>query len=215
MSTLTQEWAVDFASDVTASGRRLRIFSVVDGYTQELLGPGSRYFATKPPCNPGRFNKSSTNAVCRLRFGVTTARAVFTALFDMVHRAQDRCRAHSTRQTHAERQGGKLPRPSSRRSARTSAGPGMCSTLEETSGPGAQTTTRSAPSLRAEISHAGRVRASIEAVVNSAMTPDGNRGHFKSTLPLFAFAFALFSSGVFWPIDIGVSLAHKKHSKYY
>lgn len=32
-----QEWAVDFASDVTASGRRLRIFSVVDGYTRECL----------------------------------------------------------------------------------------------------------------------------------------------------------------------------------
>lgn len=26
----SQEWAIDFASDVTASGRRLRIFSVVD-----------------------------------------------------------------------------------------------------------------------------------------------------------------------------------------
>ena len=32
-----QEWAVDFASDVAASGRRLRIFSVVDCYTRECL----------------------------------------------------------------------------------------------------------------------------------------------------------------------------------
>ena len=32
-----QEWAVDFASDVAASGRRLRIFSVVDSYTRECL----------------------------------------------------------------------------------------------------------------------------------------------------------------------------------
>ena len=32
-----QEWAIDFASDVTASGRRLRIFSVVDCYTRECL----------------------------------------------------------------------------------------------------------------------------------------------------------------------------------
>src|SRR5262249_2660712 len=32
-----QEWAVDFVSDVAASGRRLRIFSVVDSYTRECL----------------------------------------------------------------------------------------------------------------------------------------------------------------------------------
>jgi putative transposase len=32
-----QEWAIDFASDVTANGRRLRIFSVVDCYTRECL----------------------------------------------------------------------------------------------------------------------------------------------------------------------------------
>ncbi len=32
-----QEWAIDFASDVTASGRRLRIFSVVDAFTRECL----------------------------------------------------------------------------------------------------------------------------------------------------------------------------------
>ncbi len=32
-----QEWAIDFASDVTAGGRRLRIFSVVDCYTRECL----------------------------------------------------------------------------------------------------------------------------------------------------------------------------------
>ena len=32
-----QEWAIDFASDVAASGRRLRIFSVVDSYTRECL----------------------------------------------------------------------------------------------------------------------------------------------------------------------------------
>jgi len=34
-----QEWAIDFASDVAASGRRLRIFSVVDSYTRECLAP--------------------------------------------------------------------------------------------------------------------------------------------------------------------------------
>ena len=32
-----QEWAIDFASDVTASGRRLRVFSVVDAFTRECL----------------------------------------------------------------------------------------------------------------------------------------------------------------------------------
>jgi putative transposase len=32
-----QEWAVDFASDVAASGRRIRVFSVVDTFTRECL----------------------------------------------------------------------------------------------------------------------------------------------------------------------------------
>jgi putative transposase len=32
-----QEWAIDFASDVAASGHRVRIFSVVDSYTRECL----------------------------------------------------------------------------------------------------------------------------------------------------------------------------------
>jgi putative transposase len=32
-----QEWAIDFASDVAASGQRLRIFSVVDSFTRECL----------------------------------------------------------------------------------------------------------------------------------------------------------------------------------
>ncbi len=35
-----QEWAIDFASDVAASGRRLRIFSVVDSFTRECLARG-------------------------------------------------------------------------------------------------------------------------------------------------------------------------------
>jgi putative transposase len=32
-----QEWAIDFISDVAASGQRLRIFSVVDAFTRECL----------------------------------------------------------------------------------------------------------------------------------------------------------------------------------
>jgi putative transposase len=37
LSAPDQEWAIDFASDVTASGRRLRVFSVVDAFTRECL----------------------------------------------------------------------------------------------------------------------------------------------------------------------------------
>jgi len=37
LTAANQEWAVDFISDVAASGRRLRIFSVVDSYTRECL----------------------------------------------------------------------------------------------------------------------------------------------------------------------------------
>lgn len=32
-----QEWAIDFASDVAASGQRIRVFSVVDAFTRECL----------------------------------------------------------------------------------------------------------------------------------------------------------------------------------
>jgi putative transposase len=37
LTASNQEWAVDFVSDVAASGRRLRIFTVVDSYTRECL----------------------------------------------------------------------------------------------------------------------------------------------------------------------------------
>jgi putative transposase len=37
LSAPNQEWAVDFVSDVSAGGRRLRIFTVVDSYTRECL----------------------------------------------------------------------------------------------------------------------------------------------------------------------------------
>jgi len=33
-----QQWSIDFASDVTASGRRLRVFSVVDSFTRQCHG---------------------------------------------------------------------------------------------------------------------------------------------------------------------------------
>lgn len=32
-----QEWSIDFASDVTASGRRLRVLSVIDSFTRQSL----------------------------------------------------------------------------------------------------------------------------------------------------------------------------------
>lgn len=37
LTAANQEWAIDFASDVAASGHRLRIFSVVDSFTRECL----------------------------------------------------------------------------------------------------------------------------------------------------------------------------------
>ena len=37
LSAPNQEWAIDFASDVAASGQRLRVFSVVDAFTRECL----------------------------------------------------------------------------------------------------------------------------------------------------------------------------------
>lgn len=37
LTAANQEWAIDFASDVAASGQRLRIFSAVDSYTRECL----------------------------------------------------------------------------------------------------------------------------------------------------------------------------------
>jgi putative transposase len=37
LTAANQEWALDFASDVTAGGRRLRVLSVIDAYTRECL----------------------------------------------------------------------------------------------------------------------------------------------------------------------------------
>jgi len=37
LSAPNQEWAIDFVSDIAASGQRLRIFSVVDSFTRECL----------------------------------------------------------------------------------------------------------------------------------------------------------------------------------
>ena len=37
LSAPNQEWAIDFVSDLAASGQRLRIFSVVDSFTRECL----------------------------------------------------------------------------------------------------------------------------------------------------------------------------------
>jgi putative transposase len=37
LSAPNQEWAIDFASDVAASGRRFRVWSVVDAFTRECL----------------------------------------------------------------------------------------------------------------------------------------------------------------------------------
>ncbi len=37
LSAPNQEWAIDFASDVTASGQRLRVLSIVDAFTRECL----------------------------------------------------------------------------------------------------------------------------------------------------------------------------------
>jgi len=42
-----QEWAVDFASDVAANGRRLRIFGVVD--SSRMFGAGGGHFVAEPP----------------------------------------------------------------------------------------------------------------------------------------------------------------------
>lgn len=37
LTRANQEWAIDFASDVTAGGNRLRVLSVIDAFTRECL----------------------------------------------------------------------------------------------------------------------------------------------------------------------------------
>lgn len=37
LTAANQEWALDFASDVTQAGRRLRVLSLIDAYTRECL----------------------------------------------------------------------------------------------------------------------------------------------------------------------------------
>ena len=48
LTTPNQEWAVDFASGAAASGRRLRILSVVDSYTRECLALASGVTQNRP-----------------------------------------------------------------------------------------------------------------------------------------------------------------------
>lgn len=59
-----QEWAIDFASDVAASGHRLRIFRVVDCYTRECLTLEVDTFYAQPPCDEstGRGHRNARRA---------------------------------------------------------------------------------------------------------------------------------------------------------
>jgi putative transposase len=61
-----QEWAIDFASDVAASGRRLRIFSVVDSYTRECLALEVDTSPPRPPrdTRAGRGHPATRRAGC-------------------------------------------------------------------------------------------------------------------------------------------------------
>jgi putative transposase len=43
LARANQEWAMDFIVDGLASGRMVRILSVVDTHTRECLGAGGRY----------------------------------------------------------------------------------------------------------------------------------------------------------------------------
>ena len=43
-----QEWALDFAHDVVAAGRTIRVLSVVDAFTRECLAPRGYRFRQPP-----------------------------------------------------------------------------------------------------------------------------------------------------------------------
>lgn len=47
-----QEWAMDFITDGLATGRMVRILSVVDAYTRECLVLGSRHKPGQRTCDP-------------------------------------------------------------------------------------------------------------------------------------------------------------------
>ncbi len=48
-----QEWAIDFAADSLASGRHIRIFSVVDAFTRECLAMGAGHKFRQPARDAG------------------------------------------------------------------------------------------------------------------------------------------------------------------
>jgi putative transposase len=51
LTAANQEWALDFAHDVVAAGRTIRVLSVVDVFTRECLGTRSRHGLRQPPCH--------------------------------------------------------------------------------------------------------------------------------------------------------------------
>ena len=68
-----QEWALDFASDVTSAGQRFRVFGVIDRFTRQCLAlevATSFPAGASPACSNGRLpSMASPN-----RFARTTDR---------------------------------------------------------------------------------------------------------------------------------------------
>ena len=110
-----QEWALDFASDVTAAGQRFRVLGVIDSFTRQCL---ALEVATSFPSR--RVTRVLERAIAaygkpqsiRSDNGPETNLA---ALPGVGHRVEDRSGAHPARQADAERRHGELQRKAARR----------------------------------------------------------------------------------------------------
>jgi putative transposase len=114
LSRANQEWAMDFIVDGLATGRMVRILSVVDAYTRECLA-----LEADTSLGSGRVTRvlerlieergpTGSNALGQ-RSGVLLAPHV-----GLGRRVQDPAGAHPARAAHAERPRRELPRPAAR-----------------------------------------------------------------------------------------------------
>ena len=115
LSAPNQEWAIDFVSDIAASGQRLRIFSVVDSFTRECLA------LEVDTSLPSRRISRVLDAIVAQRGRPVAIRCdngpemTSRHFSGLVYRAADRHRAFPARQADTEHACGELQRSAARR----------------------------------------------------------------------------------------------------
>ena len=181
LSAPNQEWAIDFLSDMAASGQRLRIFSVVDSFTRECLAlevdtslPSRRITRVLEAILAQRRRPGAI----RCDNGPEITSRHFPGL---VYRATDRHRAYPAGQADAEPACGELQRAAAGRVLERELvlEPIRCPAKDCWLAGGVQP---AATALGAALSHAGRVCAAVVRFAFLIVRYCGDRTCVKATL---------------------------------